>query len=89
MDLIVFLASHAASSFDTAVCGLQHPVTVLLSAEALGEVARILRPSSSLHIAQPVCDVEGSPLPTQSDLLSTLKLAGFVDVSKVPSTFVS
>ncbi len=84
--MFIFLspAKHDSSCFDVAVSGLVPPPPVH-SSEILAELARILRPGGKL-ILQEKTSVDGTVTAgfrSTAQLISTLKLSGFVSISEV------
>ena len=81
---LLLLADHTASTFDGCVSGQVQPTTIVHSQEVLTEVARILRPGGIFCVQEPtVAAPDGSKMRTPDNLYSTLKLAGFVNITKV------
>lgn len=80
----LILSDHTASTFDGCVSGYVQPTTVVHPKEVLKEVARLLRPGGIFCIQEPALESEdpSSNLRTSESLCSTLKLAGFVEISK-------
>ena len=62
--------------------GVISPAVVVHTSQVLGEVAKILKPKGLLALCE-ATGAETSKLKTVDSLVSALKLAGFVTVSKV------
>jgi len=80
-----FAASHQASSFDIAVCGIVQPNTDSLSSETLAEICRVLRPDGHIymgHIIIGASSDENKESATQQ-ITSALKLSGYVNIQEV------
>ncbi|XP_074645159.1 anamorsin homolog [Tubulanus polymorphus] len=75
------LSAHKDSSFDVALSGFLHPASVIHDSDVLVEVARILKPSGCFYLREPTTDTDGDKLRSAEKLASSLKLAGFVNVS--------
>lgn len=77
------IAGHSASSFDAILSGLVPPSSLSHSADLLEELARLLKPSGSLLLIEPV-STNGSiaGLRPLSKLPSALRLSGFVNISE-------
>nr|XP_022341430.1 anamorsin homolog [Crassostrea virginica] len=77
------LSSYPDSSFDVAMSGLIQPCSFLHTTDCLGEICRILKPNGSMVVQEPVNDSpESGKLKRKEQLISTIKLSGFVDISQ-------
>ena len=78
---VVFSANHQ-TKFDAAVLGFVTPD--VHSQDLLASVAKTLRPSGTVYLHEVIVSQEnGSHIRTAEKVESALKLAGFVNVSKV------
>ena len=61
------------------------PTSVSHNSDLLEEVCRVLRPSGTVFIREPIAESSGGEghLKTKEQLVSALKLSGFVDISQV------
>eukprot|EP00914_Ancora_sagittata_P031189 GHVO01063089.1.p1 GENE.GHVO01063089.1~~GHVO01063089.1.p1 ORF type:complete len:295 (+),score=42.46 GHVO01063089.1:71-955(+) len=83
----LLMAGHTQSTFDVVACGHLGAANVVLNADCLAEVAKVLKPGGSLMLREAVVKDEGAKeLRTSAKLISALKLAGFVDISE-PVTY--
>lgn len=73
------LSSHPESSFDVVLSGMMLPSFLVHSLDILAEIARILKPSGKVTLAEPA-GTSGDLRPPEK-LVSALKLSGFVDIS--------
>lgn len=73
------LSSHPDSSFDAVLSGVTLPSHLVHSLDLLAEIARILKPSGKLTLAEPTGTTGNLRHPGK--VASTLKLSGFVDIS--------
>lgn len=76
-------AGLAQSSFDVVACGYLGDMSVTLSADCFAEVAKVLKPGGRLMLREACVKETSNGLRTCAQLSSALKLAGFIDVSKV------
>lgn len=72
------LSSHPESSYDVVLSGMMLPSFQVHSLDILAEIARILKPSGKLTLAEPVG--ASGDLRSPEKLMSALKLSGFVDI---------
>ncbi|XP_078067315.1 anamorsin [Mustelus asterias] len=78
------ISAHRESSFDLVFSGLAPGSATLHSLEILAEIARILKPGGRLYFREPVCvSGDSSKLKTGSQLISVLKLAGFIEITEI------
>ncbi|PFX21834.1 Anamorsin [Stylophora pistillata] len=75
------LSSHPESSFDVVLSGMMLPSFLVHSLDILAEIARILKPSGKVTLAEPA-GTSGDLRPPEK-LVSALKLSGFVDISVI------
>ncbi|GFO30446.1 Anamorsin homolog [Plakobranchus ocellatus] len=80
----LLLSAHPSSFFDVVVSGLVNPLASRHSTETLGELCRILKPQGKLYMQElAVQSAEAqNGLRTKDQLVSQLKLSGFVDISE-------
>lgn len=79
-----FPGSHRDSTFDVAFSNTEKPYEMEHDTDTLGELCRILRPSSKIFLQELVSQTsESSKWKTKENFVSTLKLSGFVDISVV------
>jgi len=83
----LLLSSHASSTFDVALSGFVDPASTIHSAEILAELVRILKPGGKLAIREAFAD--GEHFKTPSQMVSAMKLAGYVQVSEPSSVQLS
>jgi len=75
------LANHPNSTFDIVLSNVSSPYLDTHSVEVLGEVLRILKPSGHLIFRTLV---DGDNLRTEAEVLSQLKVSGFVNAKALP-----
>ena len=69
--------------------GLIQPCSFLHTTDCLGEICRILKPNGSMVVQEPVNEsLESGQLKRKEQLISTIKLSGFVDISQVRIMFI-
>lgn len=79
----LILAGHPDSSFSLIFSGVLPPAALSHSSEFLAELARVLRPSGSLLLWEPVTlQGQTTTLRALPKLPSALRLSGFVDLSQ-------
>ncbi|KAK3608032.1 hypothetical protein CHS0354_031018 [Potamilus streckersoni] len=78
------LANHPNSSFDLAISGILQSSPTVHDTDVLGEICRILKPNGKIVLGEHVTETssDDSKLKTAEKLESTLKISGFVNVSK-------
>jgi len=81
------LSGHPASTFDVALSGFLHPASVVHKDDVLAEILKILRPKGALYLREP-CGSD-TELNNEDSLVSSLKLSGFVNISKPSATALS
>ncbi|XP_072374774.1 anamorsin isoform X2 [Scyliorhinus torazame] len=78
------MSAHRESTFDLVFSGLAPGSATVHSSEIFAEIARILKPGGRFYFREPVC-VSGdfNKLKTGSQLSTTLKLAGFTEITEI------
>lgn len=78
------LANHPDSTFNIAISGLQDPNPSLHKPETLAELCRVLRPDGKLYLGQVIAgdSSDEHKQMVAEKITSTLKLSGFINVSK-------
>ncbi|XP_041375477.1 anamorsin homolog isoform X2 [Gigantopelta aegis] len=76
-------SSHPESSFDAVLSGFV-PASVSHDNDLLEEICRLLHPGGMVYLRQPIAEtsVGDGHLKTKEELVSILKLSGFIDVSQ-------
>ncbi|KAL3860697.1 hypothetical protein ACJMK2_010788 [Sinanodonta woodiana] len=78
------LANHPNSSFDLAISGILQPSPTVHNTDVLGEICRILKPNGKIILGEHVTETssDDSKLKTAEKLEATLKISGFINVTK-------
>ncbi|XP_075224563.1 cytokine induced apoptosis inhibitor 1 [Lycorma delicatula] len=78
------------SSFDVVLSGIVQPAATLHSDDILGEILRLIKPSGTFVLYEPVSITKVSEsLRSESELRSSLKISGWVEISNSQNVLLS